>query len=422
MVLHGLKRIFQKSTPNISSSDRTEQLRAKTIYAGTAEMSKTIAKGNNNRYKTYNGPYEVLSMHHGCSSLVASASYKDLLDITKGKFLLNQTPLSNATETYYEHNFGNGEMYVGNYHHFDISKTTTTYGPTGCHNSVLVYDISTTGFTGSESYIDGKGTIGISGPSGTFDSNQHIFIDPKHCYYSDSCLSSSSYLKFVGINLSGSTGSTGVTGTSQFYAQQIISSDQYRGFTYPLSNFNITCKPCPVKIAPARAQDVTALEPRAKIQQVYNYVKTSTSTIKYSGTTVLEFSFVIPPELRNKNVQISGSFIFKSSLNILITFTLSYVSANDGYVRHPIYDTFEDSHKIIAGSPNDYTFKFEPSASNNDYDTSDIKLNADGDYLMRISFWNQNTNTPVQLNDVIFYFDINGGTPVPCGSVSLVYY
>ena len=234
MVLHGLKRIFQKPSPDLSSSERTNQLRSKTIYEGTVNLSTWLATPGSNRYKTYNGPFEVVN-----DSLVASASYSDLLDITKGKVLLNKLPLTNSTYPYYEKNFGNGEIYVGNYQEFDGSKT----GPTGCADSVLVYDISTTGFTGPGSYTENS--IGNTGVSGMSSSNQDIFVDPKHCYYSNPCDSSASYMKFVDINFkgpTGATGATGITGPSQYYAQQIINGDQYSGFRFPMSNFTLICK------------------------------------------------------------------------------------------------------------------------------------------------------------------------------------
>ena len=241
MVLHGLKRIFQKPTPDLSSSERTNQLRSKTIYSGTVNLSTALAIPGSNRYKTYNGPFEVVN-DNGNSSLVASASYSDLLDITKGKVLSSKLPLTDSSFTYYEKNFGNGEMYVGNYQQFDGSVFNAA-GPTGCHNSVLVYDMSTTGFTGPGSYI--SNSIGNTGPSGTVGSNQAIFVDPKHCYYSDPCASSASYMKFVDIDFKGPTGqagATGITGASQYYAQKIINGDQYSGFRFPMSNFSlITC-------------------------------------------------------------------------------------------------------------------------------------------------------------------------------------
>ena len=241
MVLHGLKRIFQKPSPDLSSSERTTQLRSKTIYSGTVNLSTSLATPGSNRYKTYNGPFEIAKKTlYTDATLVASASYSDLLDITKGKVLLNKLPLTNSSSHYYEKNFGNGEMYVGNYQEFDGSFFHGSGpGPTGCHDSVLVYDMSTIGFTGPGSYIENS--IGNTGVSGMYGSDLNIFIDPKHCYYSDPCASNASYMKFVDINFKGPTG-TGITGPSQYYAQKIINGDQYSGFSFPMSNFTLTCK------------------------------------------------------------------------------------------------------------------------------------------------------------------------------------
>jgi len=226
MVRHGLKHIFQKPTPDIDSSDRTQQLRSKTIYAGTVNLAQTLAQGSNQKYKTYNGPYEVAA-----HNLIASRSYDDLLSVTKGKVLLNQLPLNSNSNAYYQKNFAKGQMYEGNYNQFDPSHNFV--GHTGCNNSVLVYDIGATGFTGPASYDTNGGFIGATGSQ---DNNKRIFIDPNHCYYSNPCLLDASYTKFVGPVL------PGTTGPGQFNAQQIISADQYRGFSYPMSKFNLTCE------------------------------------------------------------------------------------------------------------------------------------------------------------------------------------
>jgi hypothetical protein len=240
MVRHGLKHIFQKPTPDIDSSDRTQQLRSKTIYSGTVNLAQHLVKGNNSLYKTYTGPYEVVTQA-GNSNLIASRSYDDLLSITKGKVLLNQLPLTPLTRDYYEKNFAKGQMYEGNYNQFDpelnISKK--------CENAVLVYDIGTTGFAGPASYDTNGGFIGATGPTGSTggsDNNKRIFIDPNHCYYSDPCLLDASYTRFVSPGLTGTPGPTGTAGPALFNAQQIISSNQYRGFSYPMSNFNLTCE------------------------------------------------------------------------------------------------------------------------------------------------------------------------------------
>jgi hypothetical protein len=235
MVRHGLKHIFQKPTPDIDSSDRTQQLRSKTIYAGTVDLAQHLVKGNNSLYKTYNGPYEIATQA-GNSNLIASRSYDDLLSITKGKVLLNQLPLTPLTQNYYQKNFAKGQMYEGNYNRFD----PPSFDPSNnCIDAVLVYDIGTTGFTGRASYDANGGFIGATGPTGSTggsDNNKRIFIDPNHCFYSDPCLLDASYTRFVSPVLSG------LTGSGPFNAQQIISSDQYRGFSYPMSNFSLTCE------------------------------------------------------------------------------------------------------------------------------------------------------------------------------------
>ena len=243
MVNHGLKRVFQKSTPNLSSSDRTNQLRSKTIYSGTVELSKTLEISGNNRYKTYNGPFEIAKKNvYGDSTLIASTSYKDLLDITTGKVLLNKLPLTDLTYKYYEKNFGNGELYVGNYNQFNGQYFSST-GPTGCVGAILTYDIFNIDFTGPGSYDDNS--IGTTGPTGLDSTSHTIYVDPLHCYYDGPCELSSTYKKFVTVNFkgpNGPTGPTGITGPSQYYAQKIIDDDQYSGFRFPMSNFTLTCK------------------------------------------------------------------------------------------------------------------------------------------------------------------------------------
>jgi hypothetical protein len=232
MVRHALKHIFQKPTPNIDSSDRTQQLRSKTVYAATVNLAQHLVEGNSNLNKTYTGPYEIVTQA-GNSKMIASRSYSDLLSITKGKVLLNQLPLNSHTQAYYQKNFARGQMYRGNYNQFDPSFNFNN----SCNNSVMVYDISNNGFTGPSSYDTLGGYIGATGPgpTGISDSNKHIFVDPNHCYYSDPCLLDASYTRFVSPALSG------LTGSGQFNAQQIINADQYRGFSYPMSNFNLTC-------------------------------------------------------------------------------------------------------------------------------------------------------------------------------------
>jgi len=290
MVRHGLKHIFQKPTPDIDSSDRTQQLRAKTIYAGTVDLAKTLISGNNRVYQTYNGPYEVVTQAGtGDSKLIASRTYDDMLSITKGKVLLNQLPFNSLTQDYYQKNFAKGQMYEGNYNRFDPSFNFT--GHTGCNNSVLVYDISSTGFTGRASYDTNGGFIGATGPIGDSENNKHIFVDPNHCYYSNPCLLDASYTRFVNPALSG------LTGPAQFNAQQIISADQYRGFSFPMPDFNLICE------QPNLNQSVGPLFCPPTIPTLSNF---STANENYSPTP---FSLKITPPSSNSG----GAFSYFSS-------------------------------------------------------------------------------------------------------------
>uniref|UniRef100_A0A6C0I2F0 Uncharacterized protein n=1 Tax=viral metagenome TaxID=1070528 RepID=A0A6C0I2F0_9ZZZZ len=341
MVLHGLKRIFQKSTPDLSSSDRTDQLRSKTIYSGTVNLSTALATPGSNRYKTYNGPFEVVNKN-GNSSLVASASYSALLDITKGKVLLNKLPLNDSTYPYYEKNFGNGEIYVGNYQQFDGSFFSGA-GPTGCHDSVLVYDLSTTGFTGPGSYTGNSiGNTGV-GVTGAVGWNQNIFIDPKHCYYSDPCASNASYMKFVDINFKGPTGSTGITGPSQYYAQKIINGDQYNGFRFPMSNFTLTCK------QPNLSQTDGPLFCPPESPNLSNFVIPSKD---YGG---------IPFVLKPPSTSSSGAFTYSSSNHSVAMITIVGVGTSTITAKQAASGNYSSGNistpfVVNPGSPNLYNF------------------------------------------------------------------
>jgi hypothetical protein len=349
MVRHGLKHIFQKPTPDIDSSDRTQQLRAKTVYAGTVNLAQTLVNGNNNRYKTYNGPYEV-SNQSGNSNVISSQSYDDLLSITKGKVLLNQLPLNSSTQEYYQKNFAKGQMYEGNYNRFDPSFNFV--GHTGCNDSVLVYDISTPGFTGPSSYDTNGGFIGVTGPgpTGTSASNKHIFIDPNHCYYSDPCLLDASYTRFV------SPGLTGATGPAQFNAQQIINADQYRGFSYPMPNFTLMCAQ---EIPDQQIGPLFCPQPPTPITAVmWEYTNspptdlTSNITPTYNGSAfTIRVKGVVPANAKYKltgitsvtnasdppaQITLTGSQYFTSSITspsirvVPVQFTATWEYTNDG--------------------------------------------------------------------------------------------
>jgi len=460
MVLHGLNRIFQKPTPNLSSSDRTNQLRSKTVYAGTVELSINLNKPDNDRYKTYNGPYEIAKKNvYGDATLVASASYKDLLDITKGKVLLNQLPLTDSTYPYYENNFGNGEMYVGNYQQFDGSET----GPTGCINSVLVYDLSSTGFTGPGSYTGNS--IGYTGPSGMFGSNQDIFIDPTHCYYSDPCASSASYMKFVDINFkgpTGPTGATGITGSSQYFAQQIINSDQYNGFRFPMSNFTLTCNQqipsqsegplfCPALqptlsdfAYPPEPYDSLALQitpPESNSLGAFSYFSSnpSVATISSSPSSIMLNSYIytitivgvgttmITAVQEPYGIYSSGS-ISTPFVVEPITFAATWEYSNGGpYTSLPTsltlpYDTSTYTIRLVGTTPTNATYTQSGTASAlNAGNTAQLTLTGSGNFVGSVTSPSI-TVTPAPFSVTTWKY-LNGGGLIafPPGNLTPVY-
>lgn len=345
MVVNSFKPLFRRPCPELTSSERTQQLRSKTVYSGTVNLAKTIAAGNNNRIKTYNGPYEVVN-EGGNSTMIASQSYDDMLSITKGKVLLNQLPLNSYTQSYYQKNFGKEEMYVGNYNQFDPSFNFTG-GNDKCNESVLVYDISANGFTGS--YDASGGFVGVTGPVPNSETNRQIFIDPDHCYYSDPCLKDASYTRFVTPELAG------LTGTAAYFAQQIIGADQYRGFAYPMPNFNLTCVQqlpnqssgplfCPLKTPTLTNFTVASkivgdapfilVAPTSNSNGAFTYTSSNHSVATISGTTVTiigaGYSIITATQAQSGNygsASISAQFI----VNVPITPTFTTTSSGPPY-------------------------------------------------------------------------------------------
>ena len=102
-----VKRVFTTPYQNLYSSDYTQYIRSKTKYSTSSNLAKTIIENggslpmtNDNTIKTYKGPYTFSSTDVTNPKTVCcinqSRSYEDLLDITKGKYLL-MPPVLNST-------------------------------------------------------------------------------------------------------------------------------------------------------------------------------------------------------------------------------------------------------------------------------------------------------------------------------------
>ena len=98
---------FNVPQPALSSSDRTAYLKSKTKYAAATNLAQNggiLVKSNGSRY--------VGTIHTTTSSLASANSYADLLEVTKGKYLLTPPPSSDLTESFSPQN---GEVYYGNF-------------------------------------------------------------------------------------------------------------------------------------------------------------------------------------------------------------------------------------------------------------------------------------------------------------------
>jgi len=109
---------FNVSQPQLNSSDRTAHLKSKTKYAAAVNLAKNggvLAKKNGS---TYVGPVQTTT-----AVLTSTASYADLLDVTKGKYLLTPPPSSNLTASFQP---TTGDVFYGNFTVTDYSKVPVT--------------------------------------------------------------------------------------------------------------------------------------------------------------------------------------------------------------------------------------------------------------------------------------------------------
>ena len=219
-------RAFPQPTKssNSDASDYLNNLRAKVKFAGTSNLARTIsAQGGmlplrtpQGHLKPYQGTYGFSSTTNSPKTycLNTSRSYRDLLDITKGKYLL--TPPNPVVNIITLHNTEPSELYNGVFFE-NVYKG----------NAESIY--STTGFG-----IDNNNIIYDSpNPLAPSNSNQLIFVDPSYnmFYESQSCLVDSTYFSNVEIRTD-----LGVTGKEQL--DRVLNLYLLNGFKYP-SKFSL---------------------------------------------------------------------------------------------------------------------------------------------------------------------------------------
>ena len=202
--------LFNMSQPQLNSSDRTAHLKSKTKYAAATNLAQNGGALTKRNGANYVGPVRTT-----CSSLTSAASYADLLDITKGKYLLTPPPSSKLDESFSPQN---GEVYYGSF-------TVTNYSNANVPVTVLGFPT----ITGSNYNYPNK--LVAETPTATVPvfNNSNIVVDPQYrLFYRKGTCNIRNYFKNVYLD-------PNMDSYNRDQAQRIIANQaqSLRGFQYP---------------------------------------------------------------------------------------------------------------------------------------------------------------------------------------------
>jgi hypothetical protein len=223
--------------PQLNSSDRTAHLKSKTKYASAVNLAKnggTLVKTDGSKY--------VGTVQTTSSALTSASSYADLLDVTKGKYLLTPPPSSNLTTAFQP---STGDVYYGNF-------TVTDYADANIPVTVLGFPTVTANpMPTPNTYVYPNRLVSLVNPNSALTTSAvfnagNIVVDPeRRLFYAGGTCGARSYFKNVRIDPSIDVhwSNLAVVGgevvSSRPYneqqAQRIIAyqSQSLRGFQYP---------------------------------------------------------------------------------------------------------------------------------------------------------------------------------------------
>jgi hypothetical protein len=190
------KRTYPVPNKNLSGSDYIQNKRAKQLFSGTSNLAKTIEEQNGNfplltpqgKLKPYQGTYGLSGRstpNEKTYCLNTSHSYRDLLAITKGKYLLTPPNISFASEIQFKDVSNAQKLYNGLYYSYSYNST-----------NALAY--MTPGYpTTPASYVPNQIEYAPS-----TDASQRIIVDPSYVitYSSESCVLTPSVTGNITIN------------------------------------------------------------------------------------------------------------------------------------------------------------------------------------------------------------------------------
>jgi len=233
---------FNVPQPHLNSSDRTAHLKSKTKYAAAVNLAKNGGVLTKRDGSKYVGP-----VHTTSTTMTSADSYSDLLDVTKGKYLLTPPPSSNLDTSFSP---ASGDVFYGSF-------TVTDYAEA----NIPVTMLGAPGVTAG-AYVNPNKLVAVTTPPPPFN-NTSIVVDPEYrLFYGKKTCGMRDYFKNVRIDPNADVRWTadGVVHSSRPYnqqqAQRILAHEaqRLRGFQYParvhLDLDNCESKPSITPVAP----------------------------------------------------------------------------------------------------------------------------------------------------------------------------
>jgi hypothetical protein len=222
------RRTYPVPNVNLSGGDYIQNKRAKVLFTGTSDLAKTIEEQNGNfplstptgKLKPYQGTYGLSgrssSLNEQSYCLNTSHSYRDLLAITKGKYLITPPNIADTSTILLNDVQKSRKLYNGLYYVYNYTTTNALaymnpgYPVTGGYPATLC------------SYVANQIEY-----SPTSDANQRIITDPSYIitYTSQSCILNPRDGRGISINNDYE---------SKFSFNRTINLDLLAGFQYPV--------------------------------------------------------------------------------------------------------------------------------------------------------------------------------------------
>ena len=220
------RRTYPIPNKNLSGSDYIQNKRAKQLFSGTSNLAKTIEQQNGNfplvtplgKLKPYQGTFGLSGRYDTYTSpndktycLNTSHSYRDLLAITKGKYLLTPPNVADQSTIKLQDVNDPTKLYNGIYYVYIYFNTTNA-----------LYYMNPPYPDPSGNYIPNKINYDVTG-----NANERIIIDPSFIlnYASQSCILRPKLSQNIGINNDFE---------SRYSFNRTINLDLFSGFQYPI--------------------------------------------------------------------------------------------------------------------------------------------------------------------------------------------